>query len=57
MRAVTLTHGNTTLQHVKRNAVTLMDVMAAQRIEDEKNGVPSQKQSPVLAVGRFVTFS
>ncbi|KAG2180910.1 hypothetical protein INT43_008490 [Umbelopsis isabellina] len=52
VRAVTLTHGNTTLKHVKRNAVTLMDVMAAQHIEDEKNGMKSQKQSTVLAVGR-----
>lgn len=28
-----------------------MDVMAAQRIHDEQNGIQSQKQSPVLAVG------
>lgn len=49
--AVTLTHGNTTLQNVKRNAVTLMDVMAAQHHQDEEAGVETRKHSPVLAVG------
>ncbi|KAH8550756.1 putative nucleoside hydrolase [Umbelopsis sp. PMI_123] len=50
--AVTLTHGNTTLQNVKRNAVTTLDVMAAQHRHDQALGRQSYKQSPVLAVGR-----
>ncbi|KAI8372843.1 Inosine/uridine-preferring nucleoside hydrolase domain-containing protein [Radiomyces spectabilis] len=49
VRAITLTHGNTSLEHVKRNAVTLMHVFA----EHQKHlGIEVPIDSlPVLAAG------
>lgn len=51
VKAITLTHGNTTLQNVKRNAVTLMHVMQQHR-EFLGQKAPLQ-ELPVLAVGNF----
>ncbi|KAI9494385.1 Inosine/uridine-preferring nucleoside hydrolase domain-containing protein [Zychaea mexicana] len=49
IRAITLTHGNTSLTHIKRNAVTLLHVMQKHR-ELAGLTVPLE-ELPVLAVG------
>ena len=50
MRAITLTHGNTHLYNIKRNAVTLLNAMQKER---EAQGVEIPwNQLPVLAVGK-----
>lgn len=49
LTAVTLTHGNTNIDHVKRNAETVLHVMRKQR-EYLKQEVPVE-ELPVLAIG------
>ncbi|KAI8139385.1 Inosine/uridine-preferring nucleoside hydrolase domain-containing protein [Fennellomyces sp. T-0311] len=49
VRAITLTHGNTTLEHIKRNAVTLLHVMQEHR--NMLGMEVSLDRLPVLAVG------
>lgn len=49
LTAVTLTHGNTNIDHVKRNAETVLHVMRKQR-ESLKQEVPVE-ELPVLAIG------
>ena len=50
LTAVTLTHGNTNIDHVKRNAETVLHVMRKQR-EYLKQEV-SVEELPVLAIGK-----
>ncbi|KAI9025015.1 Inosine/uridine-preferring nucleoside hydrolase domain-containing protein [Phycomyces nitens] len=47
VRAITLTHGNTSLEMIKRNAVTILNVVAEHRAF---LGLPTN-QVPVLAIG------
>lgn len=49
LTAVTLTHGNTNIDHVKRNAETVLHVMRKQR-ESLNQEVPVE-ELPVLAIG------
>lgn len=50
VRAITLTHGNTSLEDVRRNAVTIMNVM---RDHNAARGITvPYEELPVLAVGR-----
>ena len=50
MKAITLTHGNTDLYNIKRNAVTLLHVM--QKHRESVNSTISFQELPVLAAGK-----
>lgn len=51
LTAVTLTHGNTNIDHVKRNAETVLHVMRKQREYLKQQEVPIE-ELPVLAIGK-----